>query len=154
LNKGLCMLAVAMIGAALVAPANSQTASSSAASAQGDTVGLRVAAFIVPPFVMEQHGSLTGFSIELWDAIAMQGITHADRRSAEAVSRQAIAGNRPTPLPFARRRKPNRKDVDQKGKGLFLSGLAPRLVDGNILYRLARGRKNDFSPSFGRALTC
>src|SRR5260370_2873869 len=31
------------------------------------------------------------------------------------------------------------KDVDQKGKGLFLSDLAPRLVDGNILYRLAKG---------------
>ena len=31
------------------------------------------------------------------------GVTYADGRSKEAVSRQAMAGNRPTPLLFARR---------------------------------------------------
>jgi len=43
-----------------------------AAPAQGDTAQLRVGVFTVAPFVMEKDGSLTGFSIELWDAIAEQ----------------------------------------------------------------------------------
>src|SRR5437762_14091194 len=33
---------------------------------------LRIATRIVPPFVQEQDGRLTGFSIELWHAIALQ----------------------------------------------------------------------------------
>ena len=66
---GLCILAVAII-AAIAAPAYPQTASSAAASAQGRSPELRVAAVVVPPFIMEQNGSLTGFSIELWNAIA------------------------------------------------------------------------------------
>ena len=70
LKKGLCMLAVALIGVTLAAPAYSQTAGSSAASAQGETPELRVAAIIVPPNVMEQNGTLTGFSVDLWNAIA------------------------------------------------------------------------------------
>ena len=70
LKKGLCMLAVAMIGAALVAPVYSQTAGPATASAQGKTPELHVAVWAVPPFIMGQNGSLTGFSIELWDAIA------------------------------------------------------------------------------------
>jgi hypothetical protein len=42
------------------------------------------------------------------------------------------------PTPFARRAAiAEHEEVDQKEKGLFLSGPAPRLVDGNILYRLA-----------------
>ncbi|MGO9445440.1 MAG: transporter substrate-binding domain-containing protein [Thiobacillaceae bacterium] len=69
MKKGLCMLAVAMLGAALAAPAYSQTAGSSSASAQGATE-LRVAAFVAPPGVMEQNGTLTGFSVDLWNAIA------------------------------------------------------------------------------------
>jgi polar amino acid transport system substrate-binding protein len=44
------MLAVMLIGAALGAPAYSQTAS--------------------PPAVIEQNGTLTGFSVDLWNAIA------------------------------------------------------------------------------------
>jgi polar amino acid transport system substrate-binding protein len=52
--------------------ASSQTASSSAASAQGEAPNIRVAVVIVPPVVMEQNGSLTGFSIDLWNAIATQ----------------------------------------------------------------------------------
>jgi polar amino acid transport system substrate-binding protein len=70
LRKILCMLAVLMVIAALGAAADSQTASPTAVPAPDDTVELRVAALIVPPFVMEQNGSLTGFNIELWNAIA------------------------------------------------------------------------------------
>ena len=47
MKKGLSMLAVTMIGAALAAPAYAQTASSSAASPQGETPELRVAAIIL-----------------------------------------------------------------------------------------------------------
>ena len=47
-----------------------QTTNSSAASAQGEIQELRVAVFIAPPIVMEQNGSLTGFVIDLWNAIA------------------------------------------------------------------------------------
>jgi polar amino acid transport system substrate-binding protein len=63
------MLMVAMIGAVLATPAYSQTASSAPASAQGATE-LRVAAIIAPPSAMEQNGTLTGFSVDLWNAIA------------------------------------------------------------------------------------
>ncbi len=70
LKKGLCLLTIAMLGAALAAPAYSQTVSSSVASAQGETPELRVATFIAPPSVMEQNGTLTGFSVDLWNAIA------------------------------------------------------------------------------------
>ena len=59
-----------MLGAGLAAPAYSQTASSSAASAQSETPELRVAAIIAPPSVMEKNGTLTGFSVDLWNAIA------------------------------------------------------------------------------------
>ncbi|MGC1449180.1 MAG: transporter substrate-binding domain-containing protein [Candidatus Sulfotelmatobacter sp.] len=55
---------------AISAPAPSQTASSSAASGQGELPELRVAVLVAPPMVMEQNGSLTGFSIDLWNAIA------------------------------------------------------------------------------------
>jgi polar amino acid transport system substrate-binding protein len=37
---------------------------------EGEAPEVRVAVVIVPPLVMEQNGSLTGFSIELWNAIA------------------------------------------------------------------------------------
>ena len=45
---------------------------SSAALAQNrsNPTELNVAVAVVPPFVMEQNGSLTGFSIDLWGAIA------------------------------------------------------------------------------------
>jgi ABC-type amino acid transport substrate-binding protein len=33
---------------------------------------IRVATFLVPPSVMEQNGSLAGFSVDLWNAIAEQ----------------------------------------------------------------------------------
>ena len=51
------------------APAYSQTAGSSATSAQGNTPELRVAVFVALPIVMEQNGTLTGFSGDLWNAI-------------------------------------------------------------------------------------
>ena len=70
MKKGLRILAVAMFGAAIAASAYAQTASPPAASAQGETPELRVAAFIAPPSVMEQNGTLTGFSVDLWNAIA------------------------------------------------------------------------------------
>ncbi len=52
--------------------APSQTSSSSAASAQGEIPEVRAAVLIAPPFVMQQNGSLTGFSIDLWNAVATQ----------------------------------------------------------------------------------
>ncbi len=64
------MLAAVVLGAAIAAPAYAQPASFSAASAQGETPEIRVVAMIVPPAVMEQNGTLTGFSVELWNAIA------------------------------------------------------------------------------------
>src|SRR5271166_407225 len=63
------MLVVAVLGAAMVAPAYSQTADSSAAAASG-AAELRVVTIIAPPSVMEQNGTLTGFSVDLWNAIA------------------------------------------------------------------------------------
>jgi polar amino acid transport system substrate-binding protein len=47
---------------------------SSAALAQNrsNPTELNVAVAVVPPFVMEQNGSLTGFSIDLWNAVAAQ----------------------------------------------------------------------------------
>jgi polar amino acid transport system substrate-binding protein len=38
--------------------------------AKGKAPEVRVAVVVLPPLVMEQNGSLTGFSIELWNAIA------------------------------------------------------------------------------------
>jgi len=69
-NKKFCMLGVALIGAAVAAPAFAQPASPPAASAQAETPELRVAAIIAPPNVMEQNGTLTGFSVDLWNAVA------------------------------------------------------------------------------------
>jgi polar amino acid transport system substrate-binding protein len=71
LKTGLWMLVVAMIGA-VAASVYSQNASSAATSAQGKSRELRVAVLEIPPFVMKQNGSLTGFNIELWEAIAAQ----------------------------------------------------------------------------------
>jgi polar amino acid transport system substrate-binding protein len=70
LNKSLCMLAAVVLGAAIAVPAYAQPSGSSAASAQGESHEIRVAAMVVPPIVMEQNGTLTGFSVELWNAIA------------------------------------------------------------------------------------
>jgi polar amino acid transport system substrate-binding protein len=40
------------------------------AGAQSTGPQLRAAISVVPPFAMEQNGALTGFSIDLWNAIA------------------------------------------------------------------------------------
>ncbi len=68
--KTLRILAIAMIGIALTSQAYSQTAGSTTSSARGETPEIRVAAIIAPPITMEQNGSLTGFSVDLWNAIA------------------------------------------------------------------------------------
>ncbi|MCP3383103.1 transporter substrate-binding domain-containing protein [Bradyrhizobium sp. CCGUVB4N] len=41
-------------------------------AAQAETAKLRVATRIVPPMVVEKNGTLTGFSIELWNSIGRQ----------------------------------------------------------------------------------
>ena len=60
-------LAVALIGATLVTGGHSET---TAALTNNRAAELHVAAIIAPPFVIEQDGSLTGFSIDLWNAIS------------------------------------------------------------------------------------
>ena len=70
MKKGLCILAVPILGIAMALSAHSQTASTPATSAQREAPELRVAAFLIPPFIMEQNGTLTGFSVDLWNAIA------------------------------------------------------------------------------------
>ncbi len=70
MNKVICILAGVMC-VALVGPAYSQYASTSATSVQKSSK-LRMAVCVAPPSVMEQNGSLTGFSIDLWNAIAAQ----------------------------------------------------------------------------------
>jgi len=54
----------------LVATLSLAMALLSAAVAQSPHPPLRVATFVLPPFVMQQGGTLTGFSIELWNEIA------------------------------------------------------------------------------------
>lgn len=54
--------------AALVLLAGSAGVERAAAQKAGEQ--LRVATRVIPPMVIEQDGKLTGFSIELWDAIA------------------------------------------------------------------------------------
>jgi polar amino acid transport system substrate-binding protein len=70
LKQSFCVLAVLMIGVAIAVPASSQTAGSSPTSAQSESPEIRVATIIAPPAAMEQNGTLTGFSVDLWNAIA------------------------------------------------------------------------------------
>ncbi len=70
MKKGLRILSVALFAVTVAASAYAQPVSSSAASAPAEPPELRVAAFISAPSVMEQNGTLTGFSIDLWNAIA------------------------------------------------------------------------------------
>ena len=44
--------------------------SSAAAQNRSNPTELNVAVTLVPPFVMQHNGALTGFNIELWNAIA------------------------------------------------------------------------------------
>jgi ABC-type amino acid transport substrate-binding protein len=64
------VLGVATIGIALAVPAYGQPTGAPAASTTGQMPDLHVAVIIVPPFVMAQNGELTGFSVELWNALA------------------------------------------------------------------------------------
>ena len=72
MKKGVCAVDAAMMVLSLRAAAYSQTSVSSAASIQGESPAARVALFLAPPSVMELNGSPTGFSIDLWNAIAVQ----------------------------------------------------------------------------------
>ena len=64
------LLAVAMIGPAIAAPAYPQNTSMPTSSLQAQTPEVRAVAALAPPAVMEQNGTLTGFSVDLWNAIA------------------------------------------------------------------------------------
>jgi polar amino acid transport system substrate-binding protein len=46
------------------------TSSAAAAQSMNNPTELNVAVIIAPPFVMQQNGALTGFAIDLWNAIA------------------------------------------------------------------------------------
>ena len=70
-NRIITLTALA-IGIAMAAPAYAQSTSSSGASAAGATAELRAAVLVYPPYVVMQNGSLSGFNIELWNAIAAQ----------------------------------------------------------------------------------
>src|SRR5208282_6493449 len=59
-----------MLSAAIAAPAYSQPTGSPATSPQAQTPEVRAVAALAPPAVMEQNGTLTGFSVDLWNAIA------------------------------------------------------------------------------------
>jgi polar amino acid transport system substrate-binding protein len=47
---------------------------------------LRVETFVVPPFVIEQDGKLSGFAIELWEEVASRLKTKSDYRVAPEVA--------------------------------------------------------------------
>ena len=68
----LFLLTVAMIGTAISTPAYPQNTSSPASSLQAQTAEVRAVTLVAPPLVLKENGSLTGFSIDLWDAIAAQ----------------------------------------------------------------------------------
>jgi polar amino acid transport system substrate-binding protein len=69
MKNALCALAVSLIAAGIAAPVYSQAVGSATAPAQGASE-LRVAVFDAPPSVIVENGSLSGFSIDLWNAIA------------------------------------------------------------------------------------
>jgi polar amino acid transport system substrate-binding protein len=70
------MVAVRFLLGALLAAAGLV----SAAWAQSPPATLRAAVFVLPPFVVERDGRLTGFSIELWDEIAARMKIKTDYR--------------------------------------------------------------------------
>ncbi len=69
MNKSQSLLAIVMICAALTAPIYAQPASSSVSPTKDETPELRVAVVLMPPFIVEENGSLSGFNIELWNAV-------------------------------------------------------------------------------------
>lgn len=70
MEKVHCALAVAVMGSVLAASAHVRAAITSAPSTPGEIPALRVAVLVAPPFIMERDGSLAGFSIDLWNALA------------------------------------------------------------------------------------
>ena len=86
-------LAIALIGVTL---AHAEVAGTPAAPTNNQSAELHVAAMIAPPFVMEQDGSLTGFSIELWNAIStrMQRRTTYERYPDVGAMEQAMRSNK------------------------------------------------------------
>ena len=63
------LLAAGTLCAVLGAPVVAQSAAPPAAPAGAELPALRVAAIVAPPFVMQENGALSGFNIELWNAI-------------------------------------------------------------------------------------
>jgi polar amino acid transport system substrate-binding protein len=69
-------VAALLATAIFIAPALTQTAPTT----------LRVETFIVPPFVMQRDGALTGFGIDLWEEIAARLKTKSDYQIAPDVA--------------------------------------------------------------------
>jgi polar amino acid transport system substrate-binding protein len=69
LLRRLVALTLSIFAAAGIAHPQSPAPSPKTASASAPPSTLRIATRIVPPLVVEQNGKLTGFSIDLWDAI-------------------------------------------------------------------------------------
>jgi len=67
--ESLCHLALVAFRTIIVALALTLIFSSGASS-QSEIREVRAAVAVAPPFVIRQGGALTGFSIELWDAVA------------------------------------------------------------------------------------
>lgn len=55
-------------------------AASPGAAQSGNIPELKVGIMVVPPFVMEQNGSYSGFGIDLWNAVATQMKVKTDYR--------------------------------------------------------------------------
>jgi len=93
MRRGHCALAIALISATL---AHAEATSTTAASTKNQSAELHVAAIIAPPFVMEQDGSLTGFSIDLWNAIStrMKRTTTYEREPDVGAIEEAMRSNR------------------------------------------------------------
>jgi polar amino acid transport system substrate-binding protein len=64
----------------------SLVAAAPATAQSGNTSELRVAIMVVPPFVIQQDGSYTGFSIDLWNALATQMKVKTDYRLVSDVT--------------------------------------------------------------------
>jgi len=63
-------IAYAPEGKATVERAGAISLTGASTSPKGEAPGVRVAVVVLPPLVVKQNGSLTGFSVELWNAIA------------------------------------------------------------------------------------
>ena len=66
------LLAATTVIASLALPGHPQAADHGFTSSHGEEPAVRAAVVIAPPYVMQTGGSLTGFNIELWNAVAAQ----------------------------------------------------------------------------------